>query len=110
MMAGAQFLVAGYQKFVADKSMLKRLYGEEDFDDTDAAQETANDGSKDFSAKDTLRAKIEKRKDFNASYYLYTVISYFRCLCCCLASCCKARCKRYLDSHKKFEIAQLRLK
>ena len=105
-MAGAKFLMAGYQRFVADKSMLKRLYGEEDFDSANS-QEDINDESKDFSAKDTLRAKIEKKKDFKASYFLYTLISYFKCLCCCCcAPCCRVRCKRYIDSHKKFEIAQ----
>ena len=97
-------MVAGYQRFVADKSMLKRLYGEEDFDSTDS-QGTTSAESRDFSARDTLRAKIEKKKDFKASYFLYTVIYYFRCLCC-FASCCRTRCKRYLDSHRKFEIAQ----
>ena len=64
--------------------MLKRLYGEEDFDSTDS-EETNNDGSRDVSAKDTLRAKIKKKKNFDASYYLHTAISYFKCLCCCLA-------------------------
>ena len=104
-MAGAKFLIAGYQRFVADKSMLKRLYGEEDFDSTDS-QGTTSAESRDFSARDTLRAKIEKKKDFNASYFLYTAISYFKCLCCCFASCSRASCKRLLDSHRKFEIAQ----
>ena len=104
-MAGASFLVTGYQRFVADKSMLKRLYGEEEFDSI-ATLGINNDDSKDFSAKDTLRAKIEKKKDFNASYCLYVMLYYFKCLCCCFASCCRARCKRYLDSHRKFEIAQ----
>ena len=32
MMAGALFVMSGYQEFIAEKSMLKRLYGEEDFD------------------------------------------------------------------------------
>ena len=32
LMAFATFLIASYQKFEAQKSMLKRLYGEEDFD------------------------------------------------------------------------------
>ena len=36
LMAGASFLVEGYQSFVAQKSMLKRLYGEED--DLDSTQ------------------------------------------------------------------------
>ena len=86
--------------------MLKRIYGEEDFDST-ASQGTTNAESEDFSAKETLRAKIVKKKDFNASYCLYILTSYFKCLCCCcFASCCRARCKRYLDSHRKFEIAQ----
>ena len=40
-MAGARFLVAGYQSFVSEKSMLKRLYGEEEFD-SEASQETTN--------------------------------------------------------------------
>ena len=104
-MAGAKFLMVGYQLFVADKSMLKRLYGEEAFDSTDE-KEAENVEAKDFSAKDTLRAKIKKKKDFNASYCLHTMISYFKCLCCCFAACCRTRCKRILDSHRKFEIAQ----
>ena len=32
VMAGALFVMSGYQEFIAEKSMLKRLYGEEDFD------------------------------------------------------------------------------
>ena len=57
LMAGARFLIAGYNRFVADKSMLKRLYGEEHFDSADS-QEATNAAPRDYSAKDTLRAKI----------------------------------------------------
>ena len=92
-MAFASILVRGYQKFVADKSMLKRLYGEEDLDST-ASQEALHAETEDFSAKGTLRAKIEKKKDFNGSYFLYTAVYYFKRLCCCFAPCCIARCKR----------------
>ena len=100
LMAGASFLVAGYQSFVAQKSMLKRLYGEEDFDCSAREETTDADAS-----KDALRAKIEKRRDYNASYCFYTMINYFKCLCCCFVACCRARCRRYFEGNRKFEIA-----
>ena len=98
IMAFANFLFAGYQKFVAQKSMLKRLYGEEDFD----APSGASDFVSSSSPKETLQAKIEKKKDFDASFCRFVMVSCFRSFCCCLASCCKTQCRRSLDSHKKF--------
>ena len=95
-MAFASFLFSGYQKFVAQKSLLKRLYGEEDFD------AGANDFENSNSPKETLQAKIEKKKDFDASFCRFVMVSFFRSFCCCLASCCKTQCRRSLDSHKKF--------
>ena len=104
-------MILSYQGFVAQKSLLKRLYGEED--DLDRGQqEQSSAESKDpgrISSKDALRAKIEKKKDFSTSYCLFTVISCFKCFCCCFVSRCYARCRRRLDSHKKFHIAQKRL-
>ena len=101
LMAGATFIMSGYQNFVAQKSMLKRLYGEEDLN-TYSKRISEFESPCDSSAKEILRAKIEKKKDFNASYCLFILVSCFKKLCCCSASCTKYRCKRHLDSHRKF--------
>ena len=101
MLAIARFAVSGYQRFVASKSMLKRLYAEEDLV---AADETrGNVLLESQSPKEILRAKIEKTKDFNARYCAFMMVACFKALCCCFTSCCCGdRCKRHLDSHRKF--------
>ena len=110
LMAGASLALGSYQSFVAHKSILKRLYGEEDL--YASARRTLN--AKQISepeSKEILRAKIEKRKDFNARFCSYTIISFAKAICCCFAPCCRTgKCRRLLDSHKKFEIAKERLK
>ena len=95
---------------MAQKSLLKRLYGEE------SPEEKRDDDCHDLSRarkktmKENLRDKIEKRKDFNASYCIYVLVSCFKSLCCCFTKCCStARCRRHLESHKKMQIAQDRL-
>ena len=106
-MAGATFIMSGYQNFVAQKSMLKRLYGEEDLDASRGT--SAFESPEDSSGKEILRAKIKKKKDFNASFCLFKLVSCFKNFCCCFAPCTKERCRRHLDSHRKFQIAQERL-
>ena len=111
ILAGARFLISGYQEFVSQKSMLMRLYGEEDF--SQARREAATtefDEKQPTKPKEILQAKIEKRQDFNASYCFFTIVSFFKLCCCCFKSCCcKGRCRRHMDSHRKFQIAQERL-
>ena len=90
--------------------MLKRLYGEEDLtklqDEMDEDEMRSNQGPKEI-----IRARLERRKDFEASYYMFTLVSCFRSLCCCFARCFKdGKCRRHLDSHAKFLIAKKRLR
>ena len=96
-MAGAFFIMSPYQNFVAQKSLLKRLYGEESMkekqNDDNGDKEYFKRQSTSFSENrmtynEILREKIEKRKDFNASYCIYTMITFFKSLCCCFAKCC----------------------
>ena len=57
-MAGASLLILGYQNFVAQKSLLKRLYGEERQDDEPQDDQSTKASA---TAEETLWAKIEKR-------------------------------------------------
>ena len=107
LLAIARFAVSGYQRFVASKSMLKRLYGEEDFIAADETRKSMQ--LQPQTPKETLRAKIEKTKDFNASYCAFMMVACFKALCCCFKPCCRGKCRRHLDSHRKFQIAQERL-
>lgn len=109
-MAGASLFLGSYQGFVAQKSILKRLYGEEDlYAKARRTLDAQQISEPEF--KEILRAKIEKRKDFNARYCSYTIISLAKAICCCLACGFRTgKCRRLLDSHKKFEIAKERLK
>ena len=93
-------IVSGYQNFVAQKSVFKRLYGEEETDQQDDPDQSIDDTS---SPKDLIRTKIEKRKEFSASYWSYTLVSCFKRLCCCCPRCCcqRASCRRLLDRHRK---------
>ena len=95
LMAIARFAMAGYQNFVAQKSMLKRLYAEEV-----QTQQAVNSGiqSNDSAAQETLRAKLMNRKEFNASYLSFAFVG-----CCYRVKCCfKGKRKRHLESYEKF--------
>ena len=73
--------MAGYQNFVAQKSLLKRLYGEErpndalndpPFADKKIALNQSDGGD---DPTEILHNKVRKRRDFNASYCQYTLVS-----------------------------------
>ena len=84
--------------------MAKRLYGEEDL------TRKTDVGKEDSRPHEALRAKLERRQEFKASYFSFTLISCFKALCCCYKRCCsKDQCRRKLDSHQKFLVAQERL-
>ena len=99
LMAGASFVMAGYQNFVAQNSMIKHLYGEEQVDE--AKQDAGSLQPNVPSPREDLRAKVEKRKEFRANYCVFIMISFFKTLCCCLVPCCKSKCSRRLDGYKK---------
>ena len=113
------FLLAGYHQWVAQKSMFKRLYGEERDDDlksgsddtSDQLLNQADDDDASQTPKEILRTKIEKRKDFSASYCSFMLMYCFVTLCCCFKKCCgsSGRWRRHLDNLEKFRIAQDRL-
>ena len=95
-MAAAQFLMSSYQKFVADKSLLKRLYGEEDMTCTfgEADQE-----KEDTAPQQMMRSKLEKYQYFKASFCTFKLISCFLALCCCCKFCYMSDlCRRERDS------------
>lgn len=131
----ATFLLAGFQRFISQKSMLNRLYGESDspvrFDQASggATKDPAGefkteakvssegnvkytDESSDTEAKELIRQQVLGRHDFTQGYCSYTLISVFRALCCgcCLRRCRKVNwCKRRMEKYQKFELAQERL-
>ena len=61
LMAVLQLIMSGYQNFTADKSMLKRLYGEEEeFSNGAMINENINNTMVDESSE-LMRSKIQKR-------------------------------------------------
>ena len=126
------YFIGRYQEFIVVKSMLKRLYGEEPFeedkkDDTEASllsdgkapdkdeeAESRYDqlGLNDTSVVSRFVRKIKSIKDFNSSYLAYNLIGWTESLCCCCIKCCfsKFDCfrKRH-HSYRKFLVAQERL-
>ena len=87
-MAIFQFLLAGYQNFVSQKSMLKRLYGEEALtipsrDGLQGEDEKIMGLEKGGEPKEHLRAKLKRRLEFNASYCKYIMVSLLSAFCCC---------------------------
>ena len=97
IMAAATFTISGYQNFVSNDSMLKKLYGEEDM--TQTSEEAGIEAGQQKSPQEIFKAKLEKRQEFTASYFSYTLISCFKALCCCFSQCCKN--SRKFDSHRK---------
>ena len=97
-MGAAKALIYYYQEFVSQKSMLKRLYGEEEMVFNEIKPRFSNDDSSQKQFRDIL----EKRKEFNTSFCVYMMISCLRNCCCCFIRCCGPRCRRQLVIHKKF--------
>ena len=95
-MAVAKFFMSGYQDFVADKSLLKKLYGEEEM--TRKVGE-ADQGEEETVPQQIMRNKLEKYKEFKANFCTFKLISCFLALCCCCKCCYMSdRCRRQLDS------------
>lgn len=86
LIAVARFFISGYQSFISQKSMLKRLYGEEDLD----ARSGRSRVSREVDPKDELSEKLEKRRDFNTSFFKHIMIACFKSCCCCITftRCC----------------------
>ena len=86
LIAVASFFISDYQSFISQKSMLKRLYGEEDLD----ARSARSRVSREVDPKDELREKLEKRRDFNTSFFKHIMIACFKSCCCCITftRCC----------------------
>ena len=104
LMAGASFLISTYQNFVSQKSLLKRLYGEQEVDLGDEFSRI-EDPSASETPRDQLKKQIEKRREFTASFGSYILASCFQCFCCCFERRCSQKCKRNLDSWKKIKVA-----
>ena len=101
------FILSGYQEFVQDKSMLKQLYAEErkNLPPVKILNEQSSDRDNQYThIKEKFRAKLERRKDFRMKYSAYLLSYLVEHLCCCFMSCCRkpSRCKRMIDSYKKF--------
>ena len=78
------FFLSSYQDFVYQKSLLKRLYGEEGGSSSSAADESSSDeGDTRLPPSEQLQKKMEKRKDFRASYCLQLLVPCFKAICCC---------------------------
>ena len=102
----AAFLFLGYEQFVTQKSMLKRLYGEEAHEREEAASEQNCK-----STEEQLRDKMERKRNFDFSFCMFKLVSCFQSICCCFEQCFrKGRWRRRLDSHSKLQIAMDRLK
>lgn len=101
LLAGTSFFVTKYQQFVSEKSMLKRLYGEEQ--SPPALDDDASDKGQQQSSKEKFKDKLDRRKELEASFCQYTLFSCLKLLCC--ARCCKPQ----LERNKKFEVALERL-
>lgn len=56
-MAGASFVISGYQRFVSDKSMLKKLYGEKT---TSEDKQEIGEEADQQNFKDSPRAKFRE--------------------------------------------------
>ena len=78
--------------------MLKRLYNEE-VHNTELTSSNSGINTKETEAKETLRAKLMNRQDFNASYLSFVFVGCCKCFKCCFSG---SRSKRHLESYKKF--------
>ena len=67
IMAAATFIISGYQKFVSNKSMLKKLYGEEDM--TQTSEEAEMEAEQQTCPQEVYIAKLERRQNFTARYF-----------------------------------------
>ena len=112
------FIMQGYQEFVKDTSMIKRLYGEENEDEgetkqskTEDDQDLKNSINDEKSVNTIFRTQLEKRKEFQFNYCSYLLATFFKYCCCCLTCCCrkKNRCRRLIKSYEKFQLAKSRL-
>ena len=103
-------MLSGYQEFVQDKTMLKQLYAEEKKNLPPVMlydEQSSDKHDQDAHIKARFRDKLESRKDFLMKYWAYLLVYLIENLCCCFMSCCRkpSRCKRMIDSYKKFELA-----
>ena len=72
MLAIATFIVQGYQRFVKQKSMLKKLYGEEKKKSGDVRMASKHD-----SPIQILQEKMSRRTEFRVRYCTFLLVSCF---------------------------------
>ena len=114
VIAGTAFIISGYQRLAADKSMLKKLYGIKDTPTDNRASIEAEEQQHKDSPRAKFRESLEERKEFRVKYCCFRLITLFKALCCCLVPYCgrstqAGMCRRQLDSQTKFLVAQKRL-
>ena len=67
----ATFMVSSYQRFVKQKSMLKKLYGEE------KKSEDIRPASKHDSPIQIMQEKMSRRTDFRVKFCTYLLVNFF---------------------------------
>ena len=85
-MAVVTILISGYQKFVSDKSMLKKLYGENKIQNHKS--NTSDNSSHVKTPNEIFQEKLMERQEFKVRYCCFRFITIFKAVCCCLVPCC----------------------
>ena len=102
-LTGVLFL-RGYQSFVLDKSLMKRLYAEDAY---------VTNGRNERSDEEEFYNKISNRKAYQFSYCGYVCTSLQRHIFCCLKPCYsqsgREKYDRRMKSFEKFEKAREKL-
>lgn len=87
LFGAALVAVSNYQYFVQQKSMLKRLYGEEKtvYEQVD---DEAHLGGQADDPSAVMKEKMKRRNEFSVSYKSYILVLSLKTCCCCFTKFC----------------------